>query len=44
MRLQSKVTAVQVGDPFLAKILMEACLEALKTGYVVGMQDLGVAE
>ena len=40
---ESKVTAVQVGDPFLAKILMEACLEALKTGYVVGMQDLGAA-
>jgi len=35
--------AVQVGDPFREKLLIEACLEALKTGYVVGIQDLGAA-
>lgn len=35
--------AVQVGNPFLEKCLMEACLEALATGVVVGMQDLGAA-
>lgn len=33
--------AVQVGDPFTEKLLLEACLEVLGTGYVVGMQDLG---
>jgi phosphoribosylformylglycinamidine synthase II len=35
--------AVQVGNPFLEKCLMEACLEVLATGVVVGMQDLGAA-
>jgi phosphoribosylformylglycinamidine synthase len=35
--------AVQVGNPFLEKCLMEACLEVLETGVVVGMQDLGAA-
>jgi phosphoribosylformylglycinamidine synthase len=35
--------AVQVGNPFLEKCLMEACLEVLSTGVVVGMQDLGAA-
>jgi phosphoribosylformylglycinamidine synthase subunit PurL len=35
--------AVQVGNPFLEKCLMEACLEVLDTGVVVGMQDLGAA-
>ncbi|MBI4642103.1 MAG: phosphoribosylformylglycinamidine synthase II, partial [Candidatus Tectomicrobia bacterium] len=35
--------AVQVGDPFTEKLLLEACLEALKTGAVVGMQDMGAA-
>ena len=35
--------AVQVGDPFMEKLLMEACLELLKTDAVVGMQDLGAA-
>ncbi|MGN6564060.1 MAG: phosphoribosylformylglycinamidine synthase subunit PurL [Thermomicrobiales bacterium] len=35
--------AVQVGDPFLEKLLLEACLAALATGAVVGMQDLGAA-
>jgi len=33
--------AVQVGDPFTEKLLVEACLEAFKTGHVIGMQDLG---
>lgn len=34
---------VQVGNPFLEKCLIEACLELLQTDYVVGMQDLGAA-
>ncbi|MHB1005220.1 MAG: phosphoribosylformylglycinamidine synthase subunit PurL [Chloroflexota bacterium] len=34
---------VQVGNPFLEKCLIEACLELLRTDYVVGMQDLGAA-
>ena len=34
---------VQVGDPFMEKLLIEACLEALQTGAVVGLQDLGAA-
>jgi phosphoribosylformylglycinamidine synthase II len=40
---EERVPAVQAGDPFMEKLLMEACLEVLKTGYVVGMQDLGAA-
>ena len=35
--------AVQVGDPFLEKSLVEACLEAFKTGAVVAAQDMGAA-
>ena len=35
--------AVQVGDPFLEKSLIEACLEAFKTGAVVSAQDMGAA-
>ena len=35
--------AVQVGDPFLEKALVEACLEAFKTGAVVAAQDMGAA-
>lgn len=35
--------AVQVGDPFMEKLLLEACLEVIKTGYVVGIQDMGAA-
>jgi phosphoribosylformylglycinamidine synthase subunit PurL len=35
--------AVQMGNPFLEKCLMEACLEVLDLGIVVGMQDLGAA-
>jgi phosphoribosylformylglycinamidine synthase II len=38
-----KRPAVQVGDPFMEKLLMEACLEVLKTGAVVGIQDMGAA-
>ncbi|GAC1447840.1 MAG: phosphoribosylformylglycinamidine synthase subunit PurL [Ktedonobacterales bacterium] len=35
--------AVQVGNPFTEKLLMEACLELRDTGWIVGMQDLGAA-
>jgi len=34
---------VQVGDPFMEKLLLEACLEAMETGAVVGIQDMGAA-
>jgi phosphoribosylformylglycinamidine synthase subunit PurL len=34
---------VQVGDPFLEKLLLEACLEAMQTGTVVAIQDMGAA-
>src|SRR2546427_2843301 len=34
---------VQVGDPFLEKLLLEACLEAMQTGAVVAIQDMGAA-
>ncbi|MDW7673011.1 MAG: phosphoribosylformylglycinamidine synthase subunit PurL [Bacillota bacterium] len=40
---EEKRPAVQVGDPFMEKLLLEACLELIKTGYVVGMQDMGAA-
>ncbi len=35
--------AVQIGDPFLGKLLIEGCLEAFKTGFVVASQDMGAA-
>jgi phosphoribosylformylglycinamidine synthase II len=35
--------AVQVGDPFQEKKLLEACLEVIKTGAIIGMQDMGAA-
>lgn len=38
-----ELPAVQVGDPFQEKKLLEACLEIIKTGVVVGMQDMGAA-
>ncbi|MFA5098303.1 MAG: phosphoribosylformylglycinamidine synthase subunit PurL [Candidatus Margulisiibacteriota bacterium] len=38
-----KRSNVQVGDPFTEKLLIEACLELLKTGNVVAMQDMGAA-
>ncbi len=34
---------VQVGDPFMEKLLLEACLKAMKTGAIVGIQDMGAA-
>ena len=34
---------VQVGDPFMEKLLLEACLEAMETGAVVAIQDMGAA-
>jgi phosphoribosylformylglycinamidine synthase II len=40
---EEKKSAVQVGDPFMEKLLMEACLELLDTGSIVGLQDLGAA-
>lgn len=40
---EEKRPAVQVGDPFMEKLLLEACLELLQTGAVVGIQDLGAA-
>ena len=40
---EEKRPTVQVGDPFMEKVLLEACLEALRTGAVVGMQDMGAA-
>ena len=38
-----ELPAVQVGDPFQEKKLLEACLEVIRTGAVVGMQDMGAA-
>src|SRR6266513_2159682 len=38
-----ELPAVQVGDPFQEKLLLEATLEVIKTGAVVGMQDMGAA-
>ena len=40
---QQKRPNVQVGDPFLEKLLLEACLEVMQTGAVVGIQDMGAA-
>ncbi|HYY69574.1 MAG TPA: phosphoribosylformylglycinamidine synthase subunit PurL, partial [Terriglobales bacterium] len=40
---EQKRPNVQVGDPFLEKLLLEACLEAMRTGTVVGIQDMGAA-
>ncbi|MGA8068616.1 MAG: phosphoribosylformylglycinamidine synthase subunit PurL, partial [Terriglobales bacterium] len=40
---EAKRPNVQVGDPFLEKLLLEACLEAMATGAVVGIQDMGAA-
>ena len=39
----SKRPTVQVGDPFTEKLLIEACLEAMKTGAIVAIQDMGAA-
>ncbi len=40
---EAKRPNVQVGDPFLEKLLLEACLEAMKTGAILGIQDMGAA-
>jgi len=40
---EDKIPSVQVGDPFTEKLLLEATLEVIKTGAVVGMQDMGAA-
>ena len=40
---EAKRPNVQVGDPFMEKLLLEACLEAMKTGVIVGIQDMGAA-
>jgi phosphoribosylformylglycinamidine synthase len=40
---EAKRPNVQVGDPFLEKLLLEACLEAMQTGAVLGIQDMGAA-
>ncbi len=37
------IPSVQIGDPFMEKLLLEATLELLKTGAVIGMQDMGAA-
>jgi phosphoribosylformylglycinamidine synthase len=40
---EEKRPNVQVGDPFLEKLLLEACLEAMRTGAIVAIQDMGAA-
>ncbi len=40
---EAKRPNVQVCDPFMEKLLLEACLEAMKTGAIVGIQDMGAA-
>ncbi|MCB0513202.1 MAG: phosphoribosylformylglycinamidine synthase subunit PurL, partial [Bacteroidetes bacterium] len=40
---EDKIPSVQVGDPFVEKLLLEATLEVIKTGAVIGMQDMGAA-
>ncbi|HEY2933238.1 MAG TPA: phosphoribosylformylglycinamidine synthase subunit PurL [Acidobacteriota bacterium] len=40
---KEKRPTVQVGDPFLEKLLLEACLEAMRSGAVLGIQDMGAA-
>jgi phosphoribosylformylglycinamidine synthase subunit PurL len=40
---EEKRPNVQVGDPFLEKLLLEACLEAMQTGAIVAIQDMGAA-
>jgi len=40
---EEKRPTVQVGDPFMEKVLLEACLEVMKTGAVIGIQDMGAA-
>jgi phosphoribosylformylglycinamidine synthase subunit PurL len=40
---EQKRPTVQVGDPFTEKVLLEACLEAMRTGAIVAIQDMGAA-
>src|SRR5450432_153852 len=40
---EAKRPNVQMGDPFMEKLLLEACLEAMATGAIVGIQDMGAA-
>ncbi len=40
---EQKRPNVQMGDPFMEKLLLEACLEAMRTGAIVGIQDMGAA-
>ncbi len=40
---EEKRPAVQVGDPFMEKLLLEACLEVVKSDALVGIQDMGAA-
>lgn len=40
---ESKRPAVQVGDPFMEKLVLEACLELIHSGIVIGIQDMGAA-
>jgi len=40
---EAKLPAVQVGDPFQEKLLLEATLEIIETGHVIGIQDMGAA-
>lgn len=40
---EEKKSAVQVGDPFMEKLLLEACLDVIKKDLVVGIQDMGAA-
>jgi len=40
---EEKLPAVQVGDPFMEMLLLEATLEIISTGYVIGIQDMGAA-
>ena len=42
-RAEERRPTVQVGDPFTEKLLLEACLEVMETGAVVGIQDMGAA-
>ena len=40
---EAKRPTVQVGDPFTEKLLIEACLEVMNAGLIVGIQDMGAA-
>ncbi len=42
-KIEEKKPNVQVGDPFTEKLLLEACLEAMERGLIIGIQDMGAA-